>query len=188
MTRARIPVTTVPRTLLDLSAILATDRLEQALRQSERLRLYDTLSLEDMLSRHPRHRGTRSIRECLRRSRELPAGATREELEARFLAFVDRVGLPRPRLNAWLVAGERRFQADCLWSAARVIVELDGYASHGTRVAFESDRDRDRRLRVEGWTVIRVTWRQIHDDGAAIAADLRSLLGRAPVNPKYKRT
>jgi hypothetical protein len=175
-TAAQIPVTTVPRTLLDLSASLPTDRLEQTLRQSERLRIYDTLSLGEMLARHPRHRGARSIRECLRRRRDAPPGVTREELEARFLAFLDRAGLPRPRLNAWLSLRDRRYQADCLWRDRSLIVELDGYASHGTRIAFEDDRERDRILQVEGWRVIRVTWQQLHESGGKIAADLRRLL------------
>jgi very-short-patch-repair endonuclease len=47
---------------------------------------------------------------------------------------------------------------------------------HGTRRAFEEDRERDRVLSVEGWRVVRVTWRQLRDEPASVAADLRSLL------------
>jgi very-short-patch-repair endonuclease len=56
-----------------------------------------------------------------------------------------------------------------------LIVELDGNRSHGTRVAFEVDRTRDRRLQAAGWRVIRVTWHQL-DDPDALLADLRNLL------------
>ncbi len=127
-----IPLTTVPRTVFDLASTLRVDAVEQALRQSERLRLYDALTLEDLLDRYPRRHGVRTIRECLRRRRDLPVGVTRKELEARFLAFLDRVGLPRPRLNAWIELGSHRFQADCLWAQERLIVELDSHESHGT--------------------------------------------------------
>lgn len=174
-----IPVTTVPRTILDLAAVLRIDAVEHSLRESERLRLYDALSLEDLLERHPRRHGSRAIRECLRRRRELPPGITREELEARFLAFLDQAGLPRPRLNAWLSARGRRYQADCLWPEQRIVVELDGYGSHGTRSAFERDRDRDRRLAAAGYRSTRITWHQLHEIPHEIATDLRALFAAA---------
>lgn len=171
-----IPVTTVPRTIFDLAAVEPIGRVEQALRQVERLRLYDALSLTDLLARYPRRHGSRTVRECLRRLRDLPDGVTREELEADFLAFLDRCGFLRPRLNAWLTIGSRRYQVDCLWPAQKVIVELDGYATHGTRQAFEGDRDRDRRLLAAGYRGPRVTWRHLHEIPEEIAVDLRALL------------
>jgi very-short-patch-repair endonuclease len=177
-----VPVTIVPRTLFDLSAVLRLDAVEHCLRQSERLRLYDALSLEDMLDRYPRRRGSKAIRECLRRRRELPGGVTREQLEARFRAFIDRHGLPRPRFNAWLAVGPHRYQVDCLWPQRRLIIELDGYATHGTRMAFETDRERDRRLAVAGYRSMRITWRQLHDVPHEIAVDLQALLSQ------YKRS
>lgn len=146
------------------------------MREAERLRLYDSLSLEDLLARHPRRRGAAAIRECLRRRRELPGGISREELEARFVAFLDRAGLPRPQLNAWLALDERRFQVDCLWRRQRLIVEMDGYATHGIRTTFESDRERDRLLHVAGWRVVRITWRQMHQEPETIVGDLQKLL------------
>lgn len=175
-----IPVTTVPRTIFDLAVVLGPGAVEHALRESERLRLYDVLSLPVLVDRYPRHRGNRVVRECLDRLRDMPPGVSREELEIRFLAFLDARGMPRPRLNAWLTIGSRRYQVDCLWAAQRVIVELDGYATHGTRWAFESDRGRDRRLAVAGYRSIRVTWWQLRDEPAAVADDLRSLLEATP--------
>jgi predicted transcriptional regulator of viral defense system len=174
--RNGIPVTIVPRTLFDLAAVVPTPQVEHALRQSERLRLYDALSLDDLLARYPRRHGSRAIRECLRRLRDLPAGVTREELEARFVAFLDRSGFPRPQLNAWIDLKIRRYRADCLWPGPKVIVELDGYATHGTRAAFEDDRERDRRLAVAGYRVMHVTWLQLHATPEDIAADLRLML------------
>ncbi len=110
----------------------------------------------------------------------MPPGATREELEARFLAFLDQRGLPRPSLNAWVMLGRHRYQVDCLWHAQRVIVELDGYETHGTRMAFEDDRARDRRLIAAGFRGTRVTWRHLHDTPGEVEDDLRAILVRAP--------
>lgn len=171
-----IPVTTVPRTLFDLAASSSVDVVEHALRESEYLRLHDRLSLPDLLARHPGRRGSTTVRECLGRRRDLPAGRARSWLELEFLPFLRRNGLPRPQLNVWLQVGGRSIQVDCLWPG-RVVVELDGFAGHGTRVAFREDRARDRRLRVVGYGVTRIAPEQLEDEPEALAADLRALLG-----------
>jgi very-short-patch-repair endonuclease len=79
-----------------------------------------------------------------------------------------------------LSLGGRRFELDFLWREARVVVELDGYATHGTRAAFEDDRARDRLLLASGLRPVRVTWRHLHDDAARLERDLRALLSAAP--------
>lgn len=173
-TERGVPVTTVPRTIFDLAATSSADVVEHALRESEYRRLHDRLSLPDLLARYPRRRGAPIVRECLWRRRNLPAGRARSWLELEFLPFLRRNGLPRPRLNVWLRVGGRSIQVDCLWPG-EVVVELDGFAAHGTRVAFREDRARDRRLRVAGYGVIRIAPEQLEDEPEEIAADLRAL-------------
>jgi very-short-patch-repair endonuclease/predicted transcriptional regulator of viral defense system len=175
----RIPVTTVPRTLFDLAAVASVDEVEHAFRESEYLRLHDRLSLRDLLARYPGRQGSRAIRECLARRAETP-GRARSWLEERFLPFLRVHRLPVPRLNAWVEAGERSFEVDCFWPGPRAIVELDGFAAHGTRIAFREDRARDRRLRVAGYGVTRIAPEQLEDEAEAIAADLRALLADGP--------
>ncbi len=171
-----IPVTTVPRTIFDLAAVCPADVAEAALRQSEFLRLHDRLSLPHLLERHPGRHGSKAIRECLARRRETP-GRTRGWLEERFLPFLDYHGLPRPHLNVPIEVGGRWFEIDCLWPQAKAVVELDGFAAHGTRIAFREDRARDRRLRVAKYGVTRIAPEQLEEEPEAIAADLRVLLG-----------
>jgi hypothetical protein len=171
-----IPITTPPRTIFDMAAGGAPEHVvESALRQAEFRRLYDPLSLHDFLDRYPGHRGVRSIRSALARLSEAP-GPTASRLEDRFLPFLDRHDLPRPRLNAWLEAGGQRFKVDCLWPLCRQIVELDSWEGHATRTAFRDDRARDRTLRVAGYSVTRLTWNQLDDEPVAVAADLRTFL------------
>jgi very-short-patch-repair endonuclease len=170
-----IPVTSVSRTLLDLASVLTTRQLEVALNEAEVLRLTDTLSVPALLERYPRRGGSAVLRDLFR-ERTAVRGITRRELERRFKAVVDRTDLPRPRLNAHVSVRGRFFEADCLWTEQRLIVELDGRESHGTELAFEKDRERDRLLLVGGWRVTRVTWRQLRDDAPAVIADLRRLL------------
>jgi very-short-patch-repair endonuclease len=171
-----IPVTTVPRTVLDLAAGSSVDEVEAAIRQVEFLRLYDRLSLPDLIERYPGRRGTARVRVALARIEALPSGRVRSPLEMKFLPFLRRYRLPRPRLNDWIVVGERRFQVDCHWTGTGQIVELDGWQAHATRTAHREDRARDRVLRVAGYEVTRITWAQLDDEPEAIAADLRRLL------------
>jgi len=170
--REGIPVTTVPRTLFDLAAVLRPRQLERALNEAEVLRLWDELSLLDLLRRYPRRQGSRTVRAILG-AREAGATITRSELEVLFLEFVDWAHLPHPETNV-TVEG---FEVDCLWRDARVVVELDGRSSHATLAAFERDRERDRVLLAAGWHPVRVTWRQLALTPHRLAADLRTLLG-----------
>ncbi len=174
-----IPVTTVPRTIFDMAATARPEAVESMLREAEYRRLYDRLSLFDLLERYPRRRGSKAVRAALARVAERP-GRIRSPPEERFLPFLDRHRLPRPQFNAWLEVAGERCQVDCLWPDARQIVELDGWEGHGTRAAFIGDRTRDRRLRVAGYGVTRIAWTQLDDEPAAIAADLRALIYKRP--------
>jgi hypothetical protein len=173
-----VPVTTPPRTLLDLAAV-APRAVERAINEAEVLRLTDHLSLADLVARHPGRRGVAAIRRVLDAG---VAGATvtRSRLERAFLEFLDRAGLPRPEVNAHLEISGTLTEVDVVWRSARLIVELDGFAAHGTRRAFERDRARDRALQAAGWRVIRITWRQLHERPDVLAAELRALLAARP--------
>src|SRR5262249_39203808 len=111
------------------------------------------------------------------RESKAPVGITRNEFERRFVAFLDVRRLPRPAMNATLALRGRFFEIDALWRQQRLAVELDSREVHDTDDGFESDRERDRILLAEGWRTTRVTWRQLRDSPAEIAADLRLLLG-----------
>jgi predicted transcriptional regulator of viral defense system len=170
-----IPVTSPFRTVFDLAATLPTMRqLERAMNEAEVRQLRDRVSLPMLLERYPRRRGSRRVRALLA-SRE-PGGITRNDFEELFVAFLDEYRLPRPRLNPTLTLRGRFFEPDCMWPQQRLLVELDGRAVHGTDRAFEDDRQRDRILLAEGWRWARVTWRQLRDEPAAIADDLRAAL------------
>jgi hypothetical protein len=123
-----IPVTTAPRTLFDLAAVVSHGQLARAVN------------------------------------------------EDRFLAFLARLGLPLPATNVSMRVGGRWIEADCVWHEERLIAELDGHTTHRTRAAFETDRTRDRTLTAAGWRVIRITWRQLHDDPKGLGRDLRVFL------------
>ena len=160
-TLRRIRITTPARTILDLAACVSSRELEQAVAQTERRYLASRDKLLALLARYPARPGTPKLRELLN-GHANPA-LTRSEAEERFLALVRRSGLPAPETNVPLHGHE----LDFLWREEGFAVEVDGYAFHGDRDSFESDRRRDAVLASHGLQVIRITWRQIEAEPEA---------------------
>jgi very-short-patch-repair endonuclease len=160
-----IPATTPARTLLDLAAVVPRQTLERALDEAEILRLPGPHTL---LDRYPRRRGTKNLRALLREARN--PTPTRNDFEGRLLTLLDDHGLPRPATNT-IIEGK---EVDAVWREVKLIVELDGFATHGTRRAFERDRRRDRQLHAAGWRVVRLTWEQLGEP--ELPAEMSALL------------
>jgi very-short-patch-repair endonuclease len=165
-----IPITTIPRTLLDLASTVKPHRLERALAQAERLRLYDHRAIGELLARA---NGRRGIRVLAQATAQEPA-FTRSELEAWFLNLVRDDDLPEPLVNFSLTAPDHpRIEVDFYGPSHRLIVELDGWETHRTRAAFEQDRRRDAALQAAGCSVLRFTRRE---PPATIKRRLRAML------------
>ena len=99
---------------------------------------------------------------------------TRSKAERALLDLVTRGGLPRPQTNVRVVGHE----VDTLWRSERLIVEVDGYAYHSHREAFERDRRRDAELQAAGYRVLRVTWRRIASEPESLLVTLAQALAR----------
>ena len=174
--RNGIPVTTPARTLFDLATVVSPQELERAATEAEIQRLGSPTSLAVLVARYPRRTGNAAVRALLA-ARTIGRHVTKRELELRFLTFLDAHRFPRPRTNATIPLRPKDATVDCLWPDAGLVVELDGFAVHGTRTSFEADCARDRSLQVAGYRVIRITWRHLTEDGPLLARELRSLLG-----------
>lgn len=173
--RDGLPVTSVARTLLDLSGSTEQRSLRRIVKQAEYLRLVDLPALTAILERHPRRPG-RSTLATIVDEALLAMGRTRSDLEDRFLALCRRHGLPLPESNVLLEVGGEIIELDCVWRRPRVAVELDGYRAHGTRLAFEDDRRRDRSLAAAGWLSLRITHAQLELEPKRLVAELRATL------------
>jgi very-short-patch-repair endonuclease len=101
----------------------------------------------------------------------------RSAAEERLVGLVRAAGIPRPDHNVRVGP----YELDVVWQGARLAVEIDGFAYHSSRAAFERDRRRDAELAAAGWNVIRVTWRQLLDEPEAVVARLAAALARAAV-------
>jgi Protein of unknown function (DUF559) len=149
--------------------------VERAINQAEVLQVFDLHALDDVLERNNGRRGVGVLRAVLA-AYDDPA-ITRSELEERFLAICRAASLPSPAVNVWITLDDGvAYMADFMWREQRLIVETDGWNSHGTRLAFEDDRRRDRLLRLAGWEVVRFTWREVVEEPAEVVATIRRLL------------
>lgn len=166
-----IPVTAIPRTLLDFAA---TDPhfLRQALDNAQRLGLLDLIAVDELTSRSKGFRGVKRLRTALESHR--PAAFTRSGLERRFLQLTQRAGLPRPSTNLFIEG----YELDAYWPVQRFAVELDTYDHHGTTSAFEADRLRQENLKLAGIEMIRITGARLSREPTAVMNRLRRLLAQ----------
>lgn len=172
--RDGIPVTSPARTILDLARRLPLRQLERAVDEAERLRLCTQGDLEKIVRAHLGRAGAGALAALLREHRA-GSTATRNSFEERFFALCRSRHLPQPVVNVPLLG----YVVDFLWADAKLIVELDGHASHRTRAAFQADRDRDGRLAIAGYRVLRFTWWDVTRRPAVVADRVRRLLSAA---------
>ena len=78
---------------------------------------------------------------------------------------------PRYRVDRTLGATE-----NAAWPQHGLLAELDSFGIHTTRRSFEGGRAKDRTLTAAGRRVVRITWRQLHQDCDGLAEELRTLL------------
>lgn len=69
--------------------------------------------------------------------------------------------------------------ADVLFAGARLVIEVDGFAVHGGRDRFVSDRRRHNRLVAAGSTVLRITWDDLRDRPDVVLAQIRQSLSQS---------
>jgi very-short-patch-repair endonuclease len=167
--RRGIPVTAPARTLLDLAGSESQLVLENALAECRRRGLARDGEIRAALDRAPRRPGVGGLRALLDAHR---AALTRSKAERLLLALIRAAELPEPLANA-TVCGH---MVDLLWPEQRLIVEFDGWETHGRRGCFETDRRRDQRLVAAGYRVIRITWRQLEREPYALIARLAAAL------------
>lgn len=157
-------VTTVPRLLLDLADVLEDPEFERVVAEAQVRRLLDPTALAKLLARSPgRRRGRLATVAGL-------VGRTRSEMERRLLRELRAARLLLPLTNERL----HEWEVDAWWPQHDLVVELDGWQWHDTRLAFRRDRRKDRALRRRGLVVLRFTWEDLVE-GVAVD-ELRELL------------
>ena len=94
-------------------------------------------------------------------------------LEARMAELIVTYRLPPVRFHQ-MVAG---FEVDFRVVGTNVVLECDGYATHGLRRdQFEFDRVRDAEVTAAGFITVRFTWRQITAQPSLVARRIEAVL------------
>ena len=164
-----IPCTSVARVLIEL-AETHPRFLRRAFEEAERKRILDLRKVQRLLERSRGHRGAGRVAALIAEVAVAPP-RTRSELEETFRDFLRAEHIRQPDAMNVVIEG---FEVDAVWIPEGVIAEVDHYATHGHRSAFERDRVRDAELQLAGWLPIRATDRQI-----AQRTDLAGRLRRA---------
>lgn len=170
-------VTTPMRTLLDQAAHIPDELLERALDDAHRRRLIDLKRFDRYLAGRTRP-GTPTLLQMVQ-LRD-PEGAIGSDLETLLFRALRRAGLPLPvpQLQVRTPSGTRYI--DFAYPDQLLAIELDGFANHGHRQAFEDDRIRQNDLEQLGWHFRRFTWTQVRSDPAQVAVTVGLALGLIP--------
>jgi very-short-patch-repair endonuclease len=176
-----IPCTTPSRTLVDMAGTLGERSLGRAVEQAAVLRLLDVAAVDAAMAAAKGRRGMPLLQAILDpwRTKNSKVPRVRSPLEAMLLSLIVAEGLPRPLCNHKLQVGNRTIETDLFWPKQRLVVESDGYATHGTRAAFERDSRRDQDLLLGNYRVARFTWDQVEREPARTVATIARLLGSA---------
>jgi hypothetical protein len=172
-TKDGIPVTSLPRTILDIAPDTPVRTVRRYIQRADDAKQFDLGAMHDLLDRTAGHRGRATVLLALETYEERP-GFTRSGLERRFLEVVTAAGLPASSMN-YFVAG---YEIDAYWEDARFGVELDAYETHGSRLSFEEDRERDDALLGAGIEMTRVTGLRLDREPALVIASIRGHLAR----------
>ncbi len=174
-----LPTTTLARTVVDLAGVVSSGRLARIVDElvvGSRMELDGLAALVDEIARRGKP-GSAALREVLDERRDA-AWATATELERFGLSVLEQFGLPAPETQfpaPW--GGAERL--DAAYPEARVAIEWDSRRWHTRAADFERDRRRDRRAAVHGWIILRVTWRDLKQRSAQVAADVGAILAGA---------
>ena len=160
-------VTSPARTLLDTATRLKPYQLTRAINDLRLRNLLTIEQLEDVIARNPTHPAVTLLRPHLEHAQPEP---TRSLLEDLFLPLVRKLGLPTPQINVH-VAG---YRVDAYFPDHSLVVELDGWGSHRTKLAFVNDRRQDFAiLAATGIPTVRIPYEDVTD---RVVASLGQLL------------
>jgi very-short-patch-repair endonuclease len=169
-----IPTTPLPRTLLDLAAVLDARALARAFEEAQvrhRLRPAE-------LRVPSGARGVATLRALVEEA--VDPAQVESVLELRFLKLCAAYGLPRPltqvRMGPW--------RADFWFARERVVVETDGARFHATTAKRARDAQKRADLEARGEAVVRVTWADVDERPGAVADLVRAALSRDRVRPR----
>jgi very-short-patch-repair endonuclease len=172
-----IPITTVPRTLVELAEALSLDALAVAFHEAGHRYRTTPRHVDAVLDGRRSPPGAHKLRRVMGRD----AHVLLSKLERAFMALLRKHGLPLPRTNTRV--GPHR--VDFHWPEYKLTIELDSYTFHNSRKAWEDDRARERAARERNEEHERLTWFDVVDEPEPTVRYLRRVL--RPPAPRPSR-
>lgn len=167
-----LPVTSPARTCLDIAADVTLRELERAVDEALVRRIVRLQQLRDAVDRDSGRRGGPILTALI--DHRKTSTISRSQAEERMLGLIRAANFPQAEMNVRV----NGYEVDFLWRPQRLIVEIDGYAYHSSRSAFERDRAKDAALAAAGFLVIRITWLQMEHEPYVVVAHLAQALAR----------
>lgn len=158
-----IPITIVPRTLIDIAPSTGPQDLTRACHEAWVRHRTTPGMIAACIARNPRKAGIPKLRTAL------GSDVVLSELESAFLKLLDRHRLPLPRTNV----DRHGDKVDCHWPALNLTIELMSFRFHASRQAFERDVGRRRRS-----NHVAYSYGDVFERSAETIADLRTRLTR----------
>jgi Protein of unknown function (DUF559) len=175
--RMGLPVTSLARTIVDLADTLTLGQLVNVIKGAEYHHELHLPRLREFANGHMSRRGARVVTLALQ-LRGAGSAGTRSRLEDLFLALLAGAGIGAPLVGVKVRVVGQRIEVDCLWPAARLIVEVDG-RGHRRPAERAQDRVRDDLLRAAGYTVLRVGEAAIRNGAPQALREIRRCLAEA---------
>lgn len=159
-------------TVLDLTSAMGGDAIDHALRT----RATTLALLHRALELTPRRGGNRQRRRLLLESRDEPWSAA----ERLFHRLLHEARITGWRANRPTRIRGRLYFLDVAWARLKLVVEIDGRLHQDDAAVFETDRWRQNALVLDGWRVLRFTWRMLQERPEAVIAAIRVALKDLP--------
>lgn len=175
VTVGRIPTTSVPRTIVDLAAVVHSMQLRMIIDDAIAAQRTSALEIRGILREVARRGkpGVTILRAELARWIDTDHSVSPLERSANCL-------LKEAGLTGWQTefpipwAPRNRF--DVAFEAHRLAIEWDSRRWHTQGEALERDRQRDAEALAHGWRTLRFTWADVHRRPDYVIATIRSVL------------
>lgn len=172
-----IPLTTIPRTLLDLGAVSSFETVEHAAQDAVIRKLVSIGDLVAVLERvgGRGRRWTASLRAALYSTVDLKK--LQSQLEHKLARALKAAGAEGVRRQHELRCGDGRdVVLDFALPEHRLAIEADGHRWHATRARLARDLARSRSIQSSGWTHLRFGWDDLVTNAAGTHLELCRLV------------
>lgn len=157
--RFNIPLTSVARTLVDLSDEFTAHQIANVMYEADFRKRMSVGAVRNAIERNRNRRRISIVIRALDLHRSGSAG-TRSLLEDQMLAYIESLDIPSPRVNERFLFSGIWYELDFFWPEQKLCIEVDGHGHQRARTKREDAR-RDSVLKSAGIRVIRFSGNEI---------------------------